>query len=143
MRKQRLQQLTAQMTAKIERGDGRFAAAANGTVVDRRTGFMWCILDSFQQLGKCIDYNAAAAYVRGLKTGGYSDWRIPTSAELAGIYKREPYFPHSGTAWYWTNETFVKGYYDMANVVTSRHESVFRKEQKRFEECGAVRAVRK
>ena len=45
-------------------------------------GLQWS-LDLFL---KDITWDDAQTYVRGLKTGGFSDWRLPTRAELNSLY---------------------------------------------------------
>jgi len=99
-------------------------------------------LDSDIVFGKCLTYKSAVQYVENLTTGGYSDWRLPTLSELAGIYKHEPYFPASGASWFWSSETYVKGYYEMVGIVTSRQENEFKSEYVTTKECGTVHAVR-
>jgi hypothetical protein len=120
----------------------RFDVGKDGTVVDIKTGLMWSLLDSESELGTCLDYRSAVQFVKELRHGGYTDWRLPTSGELAGIYKNSPYFPSSGTDWYWTSEAYAKGYNNLANTVTSKQESTFKKIPVDVYECGAVRAVR-
>jgi hypothetical protein len=122
---------------------GRFVHHNDGTVTDQVTGLTWCLLDSHLDLGKCISYRAAKTYVQGLTTGGHSDWRLPTAGELAAIYKNSPYFPVTGAPWYWTSESFARGYHRVVDVVTSLPETVFTRTSKTEESCGAVRAVRR
>ncbi len=120
----------------------RFKPHGNGVVTDLRTGLIWCVLDSFQELGGCINYDNALAYIQSLDRGGFTDWRLPTSSELASIYKQEPFFPSSGTDWYWTSEAYVKGYHSVVNIVTTKPETVFERNYRTKDQCGAVRAVR-
>jgi hypothetical protein len=82
------------------------------------------------------------AYVEALELGGHSDWRLPTAGELATIYKNSPFFPDTGAAWYWTSESFARGYHRVVDVVTSVPETVFTRVSKPEKRCGAVRAVR-
>ncbi len=140
-RQQRLVRLRREMKARLG-ATGRFVVDSDETVTDKVTGLTWCLLDSYQDLGSCIDYNEAVAYVKGLSSGGFTDWRLPTASELASIYKQAPFFPQSAAKWYWSSEAYVKGYYSVANVVTSRPEKVFKRIFKRQDQCGAVRAVR-
>ena len=56
---------------------------ANGVVTDSATGLMWAAKDN----GRDIHWPAAKAYCDNYKGGGYSGWRLPTSAELEGLYK--------------------------------------------------------
>ncbi len=120
----------------------RYVVNNNGTFTDSKTGLTWCLLDSRTMLNKCLDYKSAENYVKGLTTGGYRNWRLPDSSELAGIYKSEPFFPDSGAQWYWTSEVFTKGYHKKALIVTSKPEKVFKRQEVKLDKCGSVRAVR-
>ncbi len=62
--------------------DGRFCALANGTVLDTKTGLMWASKDN----GGDINWQDAKRYCENYRGGGYTDWRMPTQDELAGIY---------------------------------------------------------
>ena len=65
-----------------------------------------------------------------------------TSSELAAIYKNKPFFPSDALTWYWTSESYAKGYDEVANTVSSAPETEFNKISRKHNECGAVRAVR-
>ena len=135
-------QLIKNLAARIENSGSRFRADPAGTVTDANSGLTWTLLDSRMDLGKCLNYSSAKHYVRGLTTGGYRDWRLPTASELAGIYKNSPFFPAGKAPWYWSSEAYVKGYHSVANIVTTKPETVFNIEQERQDRCGDVRAVR-
>jgi len=120
----------------------RFEARADDTVRDTLTGQIWSLLDSQADLGRCLDYKGAGDYVKHLDLGGHTDWRLPTSSELAAIYKNKPFFPSDGGTWYWTSESYAKGYDEVANTVSSVPETEYNKISRRHSECGAVRAVR-
>ena len=120
----------------------RYVPKNDGTFTDKKTGLTWCLLDSRAALNQCLDYKSAQKYVKSLKTGGYRDWRLPYSNELAGIYKNEPFFPDKRTKWYWTSEVFTKGYYQNALIVTSKHEKAYKRQEAKLDKCGWVRAVR-
>jgi hypothetical protein len=139
---QRITRLENQYRGLVAQVGERYRTNGNGTVSDKTTGKMWALLDSAQLLGYCIDYAGAITYVRGLSTGGYTDWRLPAAGELAAIYKSEPFFPLSTAQWYWTSESFVKGYNKGAYVVTAIHERIFNRQSRDASACGAVRAVR-
>jgi hypothetical protein len=62
--------------------DGRFIAYSNGTVLDTRTNLMWAARDN----GSDINWANAKAYCENYRGGGYTDWRMPTQDELAGLY---------------------------------------------------------
>ena len=62
--------------------DGRFIAYDDGTVVDTRTNLMWAAKDN----GRTIDWGDAGNYCEKYRGGDYTDWRMPTSDELKGLY---------------------------------------------------------
>jgi hypothetical protein len=62
--------------------DGRFIAYNNGTVLDTRTNLMWAAKDN----GSDINWANAKSYCEYYRGGGYTDWRMPTQDELAGLY---------------------------------------------------------
>ncbi len=64
------------------RRDGRFIAYDNGTVLDTKTNLMWAANDN----GKEINWKDAKSYCESYRGGGYTDWRMPTQDELAGLY---------------------------------------------------------
>ena len=63
-------------------GDGRFIADGNGTVLDTQTKLMWAAKDN----GSNINWADAKSYCENYRGGGYTDWRMPTQDELAGLY---------------------------------------------------------
>jgi hypothetical protein len=140
---QRKQWETEKLQTQLKQLGKRYRVAANGIFKDSKSGLTWVLLDSFVDKRRCFDYQSAQAYVDQLKTGGYSDWRIPTASELAGLYKQRPFFPGSGAPWYWTSETYVKGYHQLAFIVTPIPETNYQKQSRNLKKCGAVRAVRR
>lgn len=140
-RQARVKRLSAQLNAQLSSSQ-RYQPNGDGTVLDRTTGLIWTLLDSEQELGGCLAYEAARKYVANLKYGASNGWRLPTASELASILKQAPYYPNSGAQWYWSSEAYVKGFHSVADVVTAENESVFKREHRLQNECGAVRAVR-
>lgn len=62
--------------------DGRFIAYDDGTVLDTRTKLMWAARDNRSD----INWIGAKRYCENYRGGGYTDWRMPTQDELAGLY---------------------------------------------------------
>ena len=62
--------------------DNRFIAYDNGTVLDTWTNLMWAAHDN----GSNINWAVAKSYCENYRGGGYTDWRMPTQDELAGLY---------------------------------------------------------
>jgi len=60
----------------------RFVNNGNGTVTDTQTGLMWADKDN----GSQINWYDAKIYCEGYSGGGKSGWRMPTVAELEGLY---------------------------------------------------------
>ncbi len=58
----------------------------DGTISDPDSGLMWAQKDSYADLNRCLNWHESNDYVRELKVGGHTDWRLPTLKELAGIY---------------------------------------------------------
>jgi len=77
-------------TANEIKRDGQFIAYDNGTVLDTSTNLMWAVKDN----GSNINWQGAKNYCENYRGGGYSDWRLPTQDELAGLYdKSKGYTP--------------------------------------------------
>jgi hypothetical protein len=70
------------VTAGEKARDGRFIANDNGTVLDTKTKLMWAAKDN----GKTVKWEDANSYCESYRGGGYTDWRMPTANELAGLY---------------------------------------------------------
>ena len=62
--------------------DNRFIAYDNGTVLDTWTDLMWAVRDN----GSHVNWREAKSYCDNYRRGGYTDWRMPTQDELAGLY---------------------------------------------------------
>jgi hypothetical protein len=56
----------------------RFQAMKDGSVIDTKTGLRWLIYASTD-----LSFNSVLTAVKNIKEGGFSDWRLPTKAELA------------------------------------------------------------
>jgi hypothetical protein len=112
----------------------------NGTVTDKNTGLMWQKCSAGQNNdGACSGtageynwYEATGNVCKGLRTGGHSDWRLPSKSELVTIVDlsapqsgptiNPSYFPGTIKAGYWSSTAdaskpdlawlvdFVKGY---------------------------------
>ena len=137
----RAQALQAELEKQLQ-SSSRYQTNGDGTFSDKSTGLMWSLLDSWQNLDGCLNYAEAQKYVRALRTGGYSDWRLPSASELAAIYKQKPFFPDSGADWYWSSESYAKGFHSVADIVTSKQETIYQNETRPQNECGTVRAIR-
>jgi hypothetical protein len=106
--------------------DGRFIASDNGTVQDSRTGLMWASQDN----GSDIHWTDAKNYCANYRGGGYTDWRMPTEDELAGLFDNSKTYKSDGgykvhltklihltTTWIWTSAGFRFNFFDGKRVV--------------------------
>jgi hypothetical protein len=143
-REKRLAQETARFTKILESSGGRFKVHSDRTVTDTRTGLIWCLIDSNIAEGECMNYDQAINYVRTLSVGGYKDWRMPDSSELAVLYNSKPYYPSSGAKWYWTLRSLdrVRGMGEKAAVFFPDKKEEFEQIFKNQSDCGFVHAVR-
>ena len=57
-------------------------AYGDGMVLDTKTNLMWAVKDN----GSDINWTNAKTYCENYSGGGYTDWRMPTLNELAGLY---------------------------------------------------------
>lgn len=82
--------LSASRTGKTNRGD-RFMAVRQGEIVlDTKTKLMWAAKDN----GSDTSWKNALNYCDHYRGGGYTDWRMPTLDELAGLYDAEKTQPN-------------------------------------------------
>jgi len=70
-------------TIRVIGGDERFIAFDNQTVWDTKTNLMWAAQDN----GEAINWYGSKKYCEKYRGGGYTDWRLPTQDELAGLYQ--------------------------------------------------------
>jgi len=107
-------------------GKGRYTVNDDGTISDMETGLLWNILDTHIELRKCLPYDEAKAYVENMETGGYTDWRLPTAHDLLMLLNTEPGFHETGARRYWTSETYVKGFHDIANTIVGTADDTWK-----------------
>ncbi len=138
----RIQKEKDRISAELNKSGGRYTVNGDGTVTDTKTGLMWHILDSNAELRECLDYEEAKAYVKSLDTGGFQDWRLPNSNDLLVILNNQPYFPDSGVEWYWTSDSYWKGYHTVVKIVRQAKKNNWLREEIEMDKCGTVRAVR-
>ncbi len=83
--------------------EGRFIAYDNGTVLDTKTNLMWAAKDS----GEAMKWANAKSYCENYRGGGYTDWRMPTQDELAGLYDSSlrGYAQDCGSRYLWVKLT--------------------------------------
>lgn len=141
-REQKLGEEARRMSRVLGDSNGRFRVNSDKTVTDSRTGLVWCLVDSYSSDDGCMDFESARDYVRSLNVGGYRDWRLPDTGELAMLYNSKPYFPSSGASWYWTLRSSSEAWNDRAAVFYPDRKDVFEQVYKNKSDCGFVHAVR-
>jgi hypothetical protein len=142
----RLSEAASRTAEALTESGTRFKIENNETALDKRTGLMWCLLDSRTVADKCQTYEKAAAYVAGLETGGHDDWRLPTPKELSILYQKSPTFPSDPDVWYWSSET-EKRYIGQWVIEVAVFQPGLPDDEGLMEkeswQCGSVRAVRR
>ncbi len=58
----------------------RFQLLKDGTIIDTKTGLQWLI-----HTAPDTNANNVASIVDNVEQGGFSDWRLPTKSEIAGL----------------------------------------------------------
>jgi hypothetical protein len=75
----------AEKTPPKETGkDGDLTSFNDGTVLDSKTRLMWMSRDT----GRAMSWPDAGKYAKEANAGGYTDWRLPTLAELSALYDK-------------------------------------------------------
>ena len=64
--------------------DGQFTAYQDGTVLDTKSNLMWAARDN----GSALSWPGAKDYAAKAHIGGYTDWRLPNSSELAALFDK-------------------------------------------------------
>lgn len=78
--------VAAEKSAPKESGkDGQYTYYDDGTVVDSKTKLMWMGRDN----GSAMSWPDAKRYVADAHNAGYSDWRLPTLAEVSALYNKD------------------------------------------------------
>ena len=62
--------------------DSRFTGYSEGMVLDTKSKLMCAVADN----GKDVNWTEAALFCEEYAGGGFDDWRLPTSEELATLY---------------------------------------------------------
>ena len=104
------EQITAPVTEEFNTDD-RFIAYPDKTVLDTKTRLMWAVEES-----ETLSWHDAKRYCKKYRGGGYSDWRMPTIAELDGLYdsSKQPdcgcvtnliEMSNEANCWEWSSET--------------------------------------
>jgi hypothetical protein len=64
--------------------DGAFTVYDDGTVLDTKTKLMWMGRDN----GSAMSWPDAKKYAQDYRGAGYSDWRLPTLAEVSALFDK-------------------------------------------------------
>ncbi len=98
---------TSKAAAAPAAAASHFTDRGRGTVTDTRTGLTW----SKETLAAGHIHADAVKACKALRLAGFSDWRLPTRAELLTLVddtRHEPAidvaaFPDTKSDWYWTS----------------------------------------
>ena len=64
----------------------------NGTVEDSENDVMWVLRDSRQELGRGLNWEEGAGYVKACNEQnylGFNDWRLPTKSEVRSLFRHQ------------------------------------------------------
>ena len=73
----------------VDEGPKRFVAQGPLVVQDTKTGMYWLKKDSWLDRQKYLNWHESIEFAERKnvrKTGGFSDWRLPTNEEAATLY---------------------------------------------------------
>ncbi|MGA3086546.1 MAG: DUF1566 domain-containing protein [Thermodesulfobacteriota bacterium] len=78
----------------------RFTSNKDGVITDNKTGLQWA-----PDPDQTMTWDEAIQYAQNLRLGGFSDWRLPTRAELRELGEggTDPAFKIKG-GWGWSSE---------------------------------------
>lgn len=123
--------------------ENRFEIVSDDIVRDRTTGLMWTRARSVTKLA--VNWNAAQQHAAALGLGGFSDWRLPTRAELLTLVDDTRHGPAIDTdvftcesEWYWTSTPAASSPSHYAWIVDFGGGNAYRHGQS---DVGFVRAV--
>lgn len=85
--------------------DNQYVNNENGSISDLKTGLMWHF--SYKMTETPMSAEAYIAELNAKKHAGYSDWRIPTTAEIASLIEDKPSAKLDGG-----RESFLDGIFD-------------------------------
>ena len=97
-----------------------FTDNGNGTVTDNVTGLMWQKVDNGEST-----WDNAVANASGVTTGGYTDWRLPTPAELFSIFNHQNQNPALNTTFFPNNPAGAADYWWTSDVYGSSTTNVW------------------
>lgn len=90
---------------------------APGYWTDPVTGLKWAGKDN----GKAVNWQRAKKFCRDSRLAGYSDWRLPTTDELEGIYDKSAEAPGVNPSSRW-HETESMNYHVKGNLFLTGDE---------------------
>ena len=134
--------------AMAEAPIARFELSANGaTVIDHRTVLMW----TQEESPKRLTFAEAESHCTELRTGGFTDWRLPDLEELESIRDITRHKPcldtsvfKSNSSWVWSRTptawspdfAWVVGFYDGYVYGSHRDDGAFVRAVRRVSPAG-------
>ncbi len=135
--------------------ENRFHDNPSGAITDTKFNLQWLPKDSWQDLGKWLDWEGMLAYrrlVNQFYAGGASDWRFPTKEEILAFHLDDlcqndfegqeahihPLFVRKCAYYMWSGDTDENGRIFRINLRTGETDCIDKTER----EFQAVRLVR-
>jgi hypothetical protein len=141
--RQEAQQELERLQIGFGKKGGRFTIRKKETFHDSKTGLTWALLDSRLLTGRCMTYDEARQKIKTMKLGGYTDWRLPSSKELIGLYSPPTSFQGASSDWYWSSDSFKRysgEWIILVDAISPTPRPTTRKQNSNT--CGWFRAVR-
>jgi hypothetical protein len=105
----------------------RFTVSNDGVITDTRTGMQWIPIPDYT-----FSWDGAISHVQNLRTGGYSDWRLPSRAELRQLFDGSSRneitatFHIGANTWVWSSEPHDSQAIWRLNLLTGAEDFIFR-----------------
>ena len=105
----------------------RFTISPDSVITDTKTGMQWVPVPDYT-----FSWDGAITFAQNLKAGGYSDWSLPSRAELRKLYdgslRNEITATfHIGTnTWVWSSEPHDSSTIWRFNLLTGVEDFIFR-----------------
>jgi hypothetical protein len=134
----------ARVRKALIQSNGRFIEKVPATLFDQTTGLTWAMIDSHYDRRECLSYDDAIQYANRLKTGEFSDWRLPTINELESLYGNSDILANKAAPWYWSADKIRRysgGWIILVDVFDPANGRVIK--QRNAADCGWVRPVRR
>lgn len=100
--------------------ENRFTVQKDGTVKDHKNKLIWPPRDNSYD----INWYAAMSYSQSYSFGGHSDWRVPSSEELATLYVNRAQIPGQTNTDMATTLIKITGAYIWTGTKKANHKAM-------------------